>query len=48
MTAVRLWDLTAVGALDKVVLRYCRQGAEVEVVGLDEAGSGLVARLGAH
>lgn len=48
MSAVRLWDVTAVGALDKVVLRYRRQGAAVSVIGLDEAGSALVARLGAH
>jgi len=47
MTGVRLWDLTAVGSLDKVVLRYRRRGATVEVVGLDEAGAALVARLGA-
>jgi sulfate permease, SulP family len=47
MTAVRLWDVTAVGALDKVAARYRRQGAVVEVVGLDEVGAALVAKLGA-
>jgi SulP family sulfate permease len=46
MTGVRLWDVTAVAALDKVVLRYQRQGARVEVIGLDDAGAALVARLG--
>jgi SulP family sulfate permease len=48
MTAARLWDVTAVAALDKVVFRYRRQGAEVRVVGLDEAGAALVARQGVH
>jgi SulP family sulfate permease len=46
MSAVRLWDVTGVAALDKVVLRYRRQGARVDVVGLDESGLALVSRLG--
>ncbi|WP_454762164.1 SulP family inorganic anion transporter [Caulobacter segnis] len=48
MSGVRLWDVTGVAALDKVVLRYRRQGARVEVVGLDESGLSLVSRLGAY
>jgi SulP family sulfate permease len=48
MTGVRLWDVTAVAALDKVVFRYRRQGARVDVIGLDEAGAALVARRGDH
>jgi SulP family sulfate permease len=48
MTGARLWDRTGVAALDKVVLRYRRQGAEVVVTGMDEAGRGLVERLGRH
>jgi SulP family sulfate permease len=48
MTGVALWDVTAVAALDKVVFRYRRQGARVDVIGLDEAGAALVARLGDH
>jgi SulP family sulfate permease len=48
MSGARLWDVTAVAALDKVVLRYRRQGARVEVVGLDAAGEALVSRLAAH
>jgi SulP family sulfate permease len=45
MAGVRLWDVTAAAALDKVVLRYRRQGAKVEVVGLDPIGAALVERL---
>jgi SulP family sulfate permease len=48
MTDARLWDVTAVAALDKVVFRYRRQGAAVEIVGLDETGQALVARRGDH
>ena len=42
------WDLTAVGALDKVVLKFRREGTEVEIVGLNEASATIVDRLGMH
>ncbi|HMM68659.1 MAG TPA: SulP family inorganic anion transporter [Dokdonella sp.] len=42
------WDLSAVGALDKVVLKFRREGARVEVLGLNEASATLVDRLGVH
>ena len=42
------WDLSAVGALDKVVLKFRREGTQVEIVGMDEASATLVDRLGVH
>jgi SulP family sulfate permease len=48
MSGARVWDVTGVAALDKVVLRYRRQRARVVVLGLDEASQALVSRLGAH
>ena len=42
------WDITAVGALDKVVLKFRREGAEVDVVGLNEASATLVDRIAVH
>lgn len=48
MTDARLWDLTGVAALDKVVFRYRRQGAEVVVTGMDAAERTLVERVGRH
>lgn len=42
------WDITAVSALDKVVLKFRREGTEVEVVGLNEASATLVDRFGVH
>jgi len=42
------WDLTAVGALDKAVLKFRREGAEVEIIGLNEASATIVDRLGVH
>lgn len=48
MTDVHLWDLTGVAAVDKVVFRYRRQGATVEVVGMNEAARTLVSQVGKH
>ncbi len=48
MTDAHLWDLTGVAAVDKVVFRYRRQGAEVSVIGLNVAGQTLIDRLGRH
>jgi SulP family sulfate permease len=42
------WDLSAVGALDKVVLKFRREGTAVEILGLNEASATLVDRLGVH
>ncbi len=48
MTAAHLWDLTGVAAVDKVVFRYRRQGAEVEVIGMNQAGQTLIDQVGKH
>lgn len=42
------WDLTSVGALDKVVLKFRREGAEVEIIGLNEASATIVDKLAQH
>lgn len=42
------WDLTAVAALDKVVLKFRRDGTEVTVLGLNEASQTIVDRFGQH
>ncbi len=42
------WDTSAVAALDRVVLKLRRHGAEVEVIGLNQASESLVDRLGTH
>lgn len=41
----RLWDDSAVGAVDKVVLKYREQGKTVHIIGLDRASSDLIERL---
>jgi SulP family sulfate permease len=42
------WDISAVAALDRVVLKGRRQGREMQVVGLNQASATLVERFGAH
>ncbi|MBX3636094.1 MAG: SulP family inorganic anion transporter, partial [Rubrivivax sp.] len=42
------WDITAVSALDKVVLKFKREGTEVEVRGLSEASATMVDRFAVH
>ena len=48
LTEAHFWDITAVGALDKVVLKFRREGTEVEVVGLNEASATIVDRFAVH
>lgn len=48
MTDAHLWDLTGVAAVDKVVFRYRRQGADVALIGMNQAGQTLVDQLGKH
>ena len=41
-----IWDISSVQALDSVVLKFRREGAEVQVVGLNKASKTLVDTLG--
>ncbi len=43
-----IWDLTGVGAIDTVVLKFRREGTEVELVGLNEASATIVDKLAVH
>lgn len=42
------WDITAIGALDRVVLKLRHHGLVVEVEGMNEASATLVERLGTY
>ena len=42
------WDITAIGALDKVIIKFRREGTEVEVIGLNEASATLVDKFAVH
>ena len=41
----RLWDITAVGALDTVVKRLRQHGKQVRVVGMDAGSRNLMRRV---
>ena len=43
-----LWDITSVGALDKIILKYRRNGVEVEVIGLNAASAHMLDRFAVH
>ncbi|MDX1817679.1 MAG: SulP family inorganic anion transporter [Marinobacter sp.] len=48
LNRAHFWDITAVGALDKAVIKFRREGADVEVIGLNEASATIVDRFGVH
>lgn len=48
LNRAHFWDITAVAALDKVVIKFRCEGTEVEVLGLNEASATIVDRFGVH
>ncbi len=48
LSRAHFWDITGVSALDKVVIKFRREGAEVEVIGLNEANQTIIDRFGIH
>ncbi len=42
------WDLSAVGALDTVVMKFRREGTTIELVGMNEASATIVDRLAVY
>jgi SulP family sulfate permease len=45
LTRAHFWDITAVSSLDKVVIKFRREGAAVDLVGLNEASATMVDRF---
>ncbi|PHV64334.1 SulP family inorganic anion transporter [Cyanobacterium aponinum] len=45
LTHAHLWDQGAVAAVDKVVLKFRRNGAEVKLIGLNQASATLLEKL---
>lgn len=48
LTDAHFWDITAVSALDKVVIKMRQQGKQVEVIGMNEATSTVVDKFGVY
>ena len=42
------WDISAIGTLDKAILKFRREGTTVEVIGLNEASASMVQRFAVH
>jgi len=43
-----IWDISSVAALDMVVLKFRREGAETEIIGLNAASETIVDKLAIH
>ena len=48
VSQAHFWDISAVGALDRAVLKFRREGTSVDIVGLNAASATLVDRFGVH
>jgi len=44
----QFWDISAVGTLDKAILKFRREGTAVEIVGLNETSAALIERYATH
>ncbi len=48
LSHAHFWDITAVSSLDKVVIKFKRLGADVEIIGMTAATATIVDRFGVH
>ncbi len=48
LSRAHIWDISSVAALDMAILKFRREGAEVEVIGLNSASETIVDRLAIH
>ena len=48
MSRAHFWDISAIGALDKVVMKFRREATEVEIIGLNEASATMVDKFAVH
>lgn len=48
VSPAHFWDISAIGTLDKTILKFRREGTTVEVVGLNDASASMVQRFAVH
>ncbi|MCQ0972003.1 SulP family inorganic anion transporter [Paracoccus sp. TK19116] len=48
VSRAHIWDISSVAALDMAVLKFRRDGSEVEIIGMNRASETIVDRLGQH
>ncbi|EGI71192.1 sulfate permease [Pseudoalteromonas distincta] len=42
------WDITGVSSLDKVVIKFRREGATVNIIGMNSATETVIDKFGVH
>ncbi|MCB1478943.1 MAG: SulP family inorganic anion transporter [Rhodobiaceae bacterium] len=48
VTRAHIWDVSSIAALDMAVLKFRREGAEVDILGMNEASETIVDKLAIH
>ncbi|MFN3859628.1 MAG: SulP family inorganic anion transporter [Caulobacter sp.] len=48
VSGAHFWDISAIGVLDKAILKFRREGTEVTIVGLNQASAMMVDRFAIH
>ncbi|MEM9778862.1 MAG: STAS domain-containing protein, partial [Pseudomonadota bacterium] len=48
VSQAHIWDISSVAALDMIVLKFRREGAEVEILGMNKATETIVDQLAIH
>ncbi|MFD1912491.1 SulP family inorganic anion transporter [Halodurantibacterium flavum] len=48
VSRAHIWDISSVQALDMAILKFRREGAEVQLIGMNEASETLVDKLAIH
>ncbi|MCT8158759.1 SulP family inorganic anion transporter [Pseudoruegeria sp. SHC-113] len=48
VSRAHIWDISAISAIDMVVLKFRREGADVSIIGMNEASETLMGRLAEH
>ena len=48
VSAAHIWDISSVQALDMAVMKFRREGAEVEIIGMNVASETIVDKLAIH
>jgi SulP family sulfate permease len=48
VSKAHIWDISSVSALDMVILKFRREGAEVNLIGMNDASETIVDKLAIH
>ncbi len=48
VSTAHFWDISAISALDKVVVKFRREGTDVEIIGLNQASQTMIDRFAIH